>query len=193
MKNEKRPLFVTEISLNDFIALNLIGFEYRKHYYRRGKEVDGKLEPETEIEAKDTGEYVKDSQGNEHWVSYNGIFSKLQWDTVHINDIVIENIKFSKEQGWTNPICVAIHKEVLLPEEDYRKLNSNEIDWETRKRDCLFESAYLDKYLTRDGMQTYLIRCDVKHLYSKRNYFYTTDDYFQVDKRETKAVYLIHY
>lgn len=193
MKNEKKELFVTEISLEDFLALNLVGYEHKKHYYRKKFETENSIRPEQEISCSDTGEYVTDSKGNKHWVSYNDVYSKLTWDLVHLNDVVLENIRFSKEQGWNEPICVAIHEEVSLPEKDFRKLNSDEIDWELRKQHCLFESAYLDKYLTRGGMQTYLIRCDVKHLYSKRNYFYTTDDYFQIDKRETKAVYLIHY
>ena len=38
MQNEKKELFITEISLNDFLALNLIGYEQRKHYYRKGEE-----------------------------------------------------------------------------------------------------------------------------------------------------------
>ncbi|MCR4661702.1 MAG: hypothetical protein K5765_06885 [Clostridia bacterium] len=192
MKNEKKELFVTEISLNDFVALNLIGYEHRKHHYRRGKNHNGQLESETEIQVSDTGEFVSDSHGQKHWVSYSDVFSRLKWDEVHLNDVVLENIKFSKEQGWNAPICVAIHEETLLPEEDFKKTN-NEIDWEGRENACLFESSYLDKYMTPSGMQTYLLACNVKHLYSKRNYFYTIDDYFEIDKRETKAIYLIHW
>ena len=193
MQNEKKELFITEISLNDFLALNLIGYEQWKHYYRKGEEGEEHIRKETEVEVQDTGEWITDSKGNKHWVSYNDVFSRIQFDMVLLNDLVLENIEFSKSEGWNGPICVAIHEEVCLPEENFKKPNSNEIDWDLRKKECLYESSYLDKFLTRGGMQTYLLRCDVKHLYSKRNYFYTTDDYFQVDKRETKAIYLIHW
>ena len=187
MKNEKKELFVTEISLEDFLRLDLIGYEHRKHHYRK------ETEKETEIEYQDTGEWIEDSKGGKHWVAFDDCFSRLQWDKVRLNDIVLENIEFSKEQGWTGAICVAIHEEIELNENDFRMINSDKIDLELKKEKELFESSYLDKWLTREGYQTYLIRCDVKHLYSRRNYFYTTDDYFDIDKRETKAVYLIHW
>ena len=193
MKNEKKELFVTEISLEDFLALNLVGYENRKHYFRKKHETENSIRPEQEVLSSDTGEWVKDSTGRNHWVTYDDVYSRILWDEVHLNDIVLENIKFSKEQGWNAPICVAIHEEVFLPEEEFRKLENYEVDFDLRKEKSLYESAYLDKYLTRAGMQTYLIRCGIKHLYSKRNYFYTTDGYFQVDKRETKAIYLIHW
>ena len=57
----------------------------------------------------------------------------------------------------------------------------------------LFQYSYLDKWLTRSGNQTYLIRCDVPHLYSEKRKFVTHDDYFEVPKSKTKAVYLIRY
>lgn len=183
MKNEKKELFITEISLEDFLKLNLVAYEHRTHFYKAEKE----------IEYKDTGEWVTDSHGNKHWVSYSDCFSRIMWDEVELNKKVLENIEFSKEQGWDGPICVAIHEEAKLDENDFRRIDTDEIDEKLKKSQELFEGSYLDKWLTREGNQTYLIRCDVKHLFSKRNHFYTTDDYFDIDKRETKAVYLIHW
>ena len=175
MKGESNPLQITHISWEDFQKLNLKGYEHRKHYYCGDKIVS----------ENETGEYVTDSHGGKHWVSYNNVCSKISWSEVSINKIVQENIEYSKEQGWRNPICVAIHEdrdEKLM--DDMFKDDPNMV---------LYRRAYLDKYLTRLGMQTYLVRCDVAHLYSKRNYFYTKDDYFEVDKRETKAIYLIYW
>ena len=182
MKGEKNPLQITHISLEDFKKLNLKGYKYGKHYYKQEQEEleDGSnayLAPE-EVTHEETGEYVTDSKGGIHWITYPGISSKMQWDEVSLNKIVEENIEFSKEMGWTGPICVALHNEPSYCGDLYADLYNN---------------SYCDKWTTRGDMRTYLTRCDVAHLYSKRNYFYTMDDFFQVDKRETKAVYLIYW
>ncbi len=179
MKGEKNPLQITHISWEDFKKLKLKGYEHRQHHYRRSEKGD---EP---ISNNETGEFITDSRGGRHWVAYQDVFSKVEWDEVSLNKIVEENIEFSKKEGWTNPICLAIHND-----RDEKLMDDMFADDPSM---VLYRRAYLDKYMTRLGMQTYLIRCDVAHLYSKRNYFYTKDDYFEVDKRETKAVYLIHW
>ena len=206
----KKCSTITEISLEDFLKLNLVGYEHRKHYYKTKQEKVGDgycYLPEQEIDYKDTGEWVKDSQGNPHWVQFDGIISKLVWDKVNLNDIVRENIEFSNEEGFKNRcICVAIHTEPSEEEieEITKKFNyvksyregSNNLTKYTREEayeQLLFEYSYLDKWLTRSGNQTYLLRCDVQHLYSEKRKFVTHDDYFEVPKSETKAVYLIRY
>ena len=180
MKNEKKELFITEISLEDFKKLNLIGYQHTKHYYKINRDGDHML-PETEVDYEQTGEIVEDSEGTPHWVSHKGFFTRLEWDKVELNQLVDELIEKCKEIGSTNPICVAIHEEV----EDENASGDMSIN--------MFQSSYLDKWLTPMGMQTFITGIDVKHLYSKRNYFYDTGDYFEIDKRETKAIYLIHW
>lgn len=181
MKNEKKEMFITEISLEDFKKLNLTGYQQMKHYYKIERVSDGNggemITPEVEVDYEQTGEIVKDSQGTPHWVSHKDIFTKLQWDKVDLNQVVDELIAKSKECDFTNPICIAIH----------------EIHDNKNEEISMCESSYLDKYLTPMGMQTFLAIIDVSHLYSRRNYFYIDYDYFQIDKRVTKAIYLIHW
>lgn len=176
MKNEKKEMFITEISLEDFKKLNLTGYQQVKHYYKITREGNHML-PETEVDYEQTGEIVKDSQGTPHWVSHKDIFTKLQWDKVDLNQVVDELIAKSKECNFTNPICIAIHE-----------IHDNE-----NEEISMCESSYLDKWLTPMGMQTFLAIMEVSHLYSRRNYFYIDNEYFQIDKRETKAIYLIHW
>ena len=95
-----------------------------------------------------------------------------------MNQVVDELIAKSKECNFTKPVCIAIH-------EIHDSPNSTEIS--------MCESSYLDKWLTPMGMQTFLAIMDVGHLYSRRNYFYIDDECLQIDKRETKAIYLIHW
>ena len=133
MKNEKKELFVTEISLEDFLRLDLNGYQHRKHHFICGKEGEDFIQPEREVTENETGEWVEDSHGGKHWVAFKDCYSKVTWDLVKLGDIVLENIAFSKEQGWKNPICVAIH---------------------TDDSEDMFENSYLDKYLTPPYGQT---------------------------------------
>lgn len=183
---------ITDISLEDFLKLNLVAYAHRKHYYNK----DNK-----EISYEQTGEWINDSQGSKHWVSFEGIYSKLVWDKVNLNEEVLDNIEFSNEEGFKNRcICVAIHtepteKEVRELKDLYNKNRpeDHQVSYEEAYEYLLFEYSYLDKWLTRCGHQTYLLCCDVEHLYSEKRKFATHDDYFEVPKSETKAVYLIRY
>ena len=168
MKNEKNPLRITEISWEDFQKLDLKGFRHRRYFYKGSEE--------KKINPNDIGEFVTDSNGGKHWVQFADVFTKVDWERINLNDIVKENIELSKKERWTGAICLALHKEEDCEIDDY-----------------YFENSYLDKWLTREGNQSYLIRCDVEHLYSRRNYFYTKDDYFDIPKNETRAVYLIYW
>ena len=191
---------ITDISLEDFLKLNLVGYAHRKHYYKKKQETENSISPEIEISFDETGEWVKDSEGNPHWVQFKGVFSRIAWDKVNLNEVVLENIEFSNEEGFENRcICVAIHtepseEEIKKEYEDVKKAFPNSL-WtlDDIRSKALLECSYLDKWLTRSGNQTYLIRCDVKHLYSERRKFVTHDDYFEIPKSETKAVYLIRY
>lgn len=193
----KRSSLITEISLEDFLKLNLIAFEHRKKFFNKERQ---------EISYDKTGEIVTDSQGKRHWVDYDGVYSKVVWEKVNLNDIVKENIEFSEKEGFKNRcICVAIHTEPSEEEikevmkqfnyvKSYREREKlTKFTYEEAYEKLLFEYSYLDKWLTRCGNQTYLICCDVSHLYSEKRKFCTHDDYFEIPKNQTKAVYLVRY
>lgn len=186
MKGEKKELGIIHITWEKFQKLNLHGYRHVRKYFRR---VDDSVADISEV-----FETVKDSNGDPHVVNKSGYYSKLIWERVSLNDIVSEEIEFSKKEGWTGDICLAIHNEIS--ESDIEEIRSTFLGIKNEEdimSYCLFSKSYLNKYLTRSGNQTYLIRCDVNHLYSKRNYFYTKDDYFEVPKSCTKAVYLINW
>lgn len=187
----KKCKLITEISLEDFLKLNLTAYEHHKHYFNaKGKE----------ISYEETGEWIVDSKGGKHWCVFDGTFSKLSWDEVSLNKIVLENVEFSKKEGFENNcICVAIH-DIPSDEEikqEYEKFSSEfpKTHWTTEdmRSILLFTNSYLDKYLTIGGNQTYLLRCDVPHLYSEKRKFCTHDEYFEIPKKGTKAVYLVRY
>ena len=193
-KHMKKCNLITEINLEDFLKLNLTAYEHRTHFYNeKGEEIEH------------TGKWLIDSKGERHWETYKGIYSRITWDKVDLNEIVLENVEWSKQEGFKNRcICVAIHTEP--PEEEIeegmktgnhsaqakgepiRKCTREEV-YQT----LLFKYSYLDKWITRSGCQTYLLRCDVPHLYSEKRKFCTHDDYFDIPKSETKAVYLVRY
>ena len=187
----KKSNLITEISLQDFLKLDLYAYEHRVHFYNK----DGK-----EIHYEATGTWMKDNQGDPHWVPFDGCYSKNLWDKVSLNEIVKENISFSEKEKFENHcICVAIHtepsEEEIEKEFEELKCRFPNSRWtlEDMRSKFLFEYSYLDKWLTRAGNQTYLIRCDVPHLYSEKRKFCTHDDYFEIPKNQTKAVYLIYY
>jgi len=122
------------------------------------------------------------------------INGSVKWIEINANDLVREYIEESLKQGWKNPICLAIY-EPVTEDEIKEIMDSYPGLWNYGEaRDfCLYSKSYLDKYMTPFGAQTYLIRGDVEHLYSKRNHFYTKDDYFDVQKMNTLDVYLISF
>lgn len=192
----KKCNLITEISLEDFLKLNLTAYEHRKHFYNEKGE---------EIDYEHTGEWLVDSKGGKHWEVYKGTYSRITWDKVDLNEVVLENVEWSKQEGFKNRcICVAIHTEPTEEEiEEGMKMDNYSVQAKgepirkyTREETCqtlLFKYSYFDKWITRSGYQTYLLRCDVPHLYSEKRKFCTHDDYFEIPKSETKAVYLVRY
>jgi len=170
MKNN----FITEISLEDFKKLNLIGYRNTKVYFNeKGFET---------IEEKSN--------------SYKFLMRPLS-----INDELDKNIKYCKENNW-NKIAIAIHVEPS-EEEIEEGMKSFTFDTKTCKRRnlnrdeayefALLDASYLDKFMNRfSGHQTFQIGCGIDHIYSNRDYWYATEDYWKVKKKETKAIYLIH-
>lgn len=192
----RKTNLITEISLEDFLKLNLTAYEHRKHFFN---------EKDEEIDYEQTGELLTDNNGDKHWVTHKGGYSRITWDKVSLNDIVLENVKWSEEEGFKNRcICVAIHtdpseEEILegMKANNYLvQIKGKSVRKFTREetyQTLLFKYSYFDKWLTNSGGQTYLLRCDVPHLYSEKRKFCTHDDYFDIPKSETKAVYLVRY
>lgn len=192
----RKTNLITEISLEDFLKLNLTAYEHRKHFFN---------EKDEEIDYEQTGELLTDNNGDKHWVTHKGVYSRITWDKVSLNDIVLENVKWSEEEGFKNRcICVAIHtdpseEEILegMKANNYLvQIKGKSVRKFTREetyQTLLFKYSYFDKWLTNSGGQTYLLRCDVPHLYSEKRKFCTHDDYFDIPKSETKAVYLVRY
>ena len=162
----KKSKLITEISLSDFLDLKLKGKRHRRNYY---DSLTGQKLPE---DAK-TGEWLTDSRGTQHWVSYGNIVSRIEWEEVDLGMLVQRAIVFAKEDNLPGYVCVAIHTE--------------------EKGVDSFSNSYLDKWLTREGNQTYLIGVGIEHLYVGKHKFYTKGDYFQFSKRETARVYMIKY
>lgn len=102
----------------------------------------------------------------------------FEWESVSLNDVLDQNIKFLLMGGWESdleklncPVTVAIHVCNGPDPDDY----------------------YLDKFMNRfSGARTYQFGLGIKHLYSTRDYFEDKEDYWRVLKRETKAIYRIH-
>lgn len=193
----KDNILITEISLEDFLKLNLVGYKNRRHFFdKNGKEV-------SHTEAINV---ITDDQGNDRWIINPDIYSKFMWDKVDLNKVVLENVEFSEKEGFKNRcICLALHKEPSRKEieevmktynyvKSYKEKNALvKYTEEEAYNKLLFNYSYLDKWLTMSGYQTYLIRCDVPHLYSEKRKFCTHDDYFEVPKNETKVIYLVRY
>ena len=161
----KKSSLITEIKLEDFLKLGYVGFQHRKVYY---KNLDEKLG-----EGEATGEWVVDSRGGRHWVAYEGIFSRTEWEEVNLGNLVQEYVDYARKNNIPGCICVALHK--------------------NGGRGDLFQDSYLDKWLTREGPQTYLIGCGIEHLYVGKHKFYAKGDYFEFSKKETGEVYLIEF
>ena len=112
----KRSKLITELTIDEFrkIAGIITVAEHRRHYFNK----EGK-----EIGPNQIGEFVVDSQGNQHWINYEGIHSAVLWDNKSLLYKVEKAIEMSEKNNLPNRcICVAIHKKPSLEEiEDLMK------------------------------------------------------------------------
>ena len=155
--------FITEISYEDFIRLGLVGYR------------------NTRVEV------------DEH--SY-----RMEMLPVDLAEEIKGELDFCLKDGYRT-IAVAIHTE---PTEEAiqecmklwtfdNKSGRRNYTREEAYKFALYEYSYLDKFMNRfTGHQTFQIGCGIEHLYSNRDYWYIKDDYWQVRKKETKAIYLVH-
>lgn len=184
----KKSTLITELTFEEFkqrIGDTAIVSEHRKCYFDK----DGH-----EVSFQQTGEIVTDSLGKKHWVGYDGFYSKIIWINKSLLKIVEKAIEAAEEDGLPNHcICVAIHKGPNIEEVTKFMEEHNIKEYYDAKQMLNYEHSYLDKWLTPQGAQTYLIGCNIKHLYVGKHKFYCKEDYFEFKKKDTEVVYLINY
>lgn len=150
--------FVTEISLEDFKRLNLIGY-------------------------KNTRVDIDEHSHRNDMLPYK------------LNEEIDKELEFCKKEGYTT-IVVAIHNEPTEDQIQHEMELYNTYHGEMRKNTkeeafslALFSASYILRFT---GFQTYSLSCGVEHVYSNRDYWYDRNGEWQVKKKETKAIYLIH-
>lgn len=159
--------FITEISEEDFKKLQLQGYDNKK------------------VEAQDyfTFDFIKCELND-----------KLEEYKHYLTDLIQEGEKLP----WVIALC--IHTE---PTEEainyYLSTFKNVATGEPLVREeafklALYDFSYFDKWMDRCGHTTYEFGVGINHLYSTRDKWVAKDwiDYFEVRKRDTKAVYIIH-
>lgn len=169
--------FITEISEEDFKRLNLVGYD---------------------------NERVDNSDGS----------FKFQFVQKRLNDKLEEYKKYLAETilkdkvdlPWVMAVCIHTEptKEVIVKEKELLEAaiaNPNHPDhgaiMDYSKEAyllALYDFSYLDKWMDRSGHTTYEFGIGLDHLYSTRDKWQAKGwiDYFEVRKKDTKAVYIIH-
>lgn len=175
---------ITHISWEEFQKLNLTGYEGFKHY----KDDKGNT-----VQEEETGEWLIDSRGDKHYVSFRNYYFFYDWKEVKLNDVVQQNILFSEANNFKNRcICVALHTE---PSEDevsevLDEPNNKATSIEEAVKQLLFQYSFRERFCFP---KTYSICCDIDHLYSKRRKFCSHSDYYELPKDEVKHIFLVHY
>lgn len=110
------------------------------------------------------------------WIK-DGEYKKLCWILVNLNNEIEENIRYFKYEVKTGckSVVVAIHKNI-----EHIKDYMNYDDF-----------YYYDKWLNRSGASTYQLGCDIEKLYTTKNKWYIIEDYFDIPREETEAIYFI--
>ena len=171
-----RNNFITEISEEDFKKLNLKGYDNER------------------VDHKD-GSY-----------SFRFLQKDLNYKLDEYKKQLAETIlKEGIDLPWTIAVCIhveptgdAIEKEAEL----LQKLIANPnhpahnaiIDYSKEAYlQALYNFSYLDKWMDRSGHTTYEFGMGIDHLYSTRDKWVAHwIDYFEVRKKDTKAVYIVH-
>lgn len=160
--------FVTEISEEDFKRLRLKGYDNERVEFKDGTSVFKFIEKELNSVLDDYKEYLADTiKGGENlpWVIAVCIHTEPQE----------EDIKYIKDTFFKGP-----NKERYSDEEAFNE--------------ALYDYSYYDKWMDRMGHTTYEMGIGLDHLYSTRDKWEARGwiDYFEVRKKETKAVYIVH-
>lgn len=167
--------FITEISEEDFRKLNLVGYDNEK---------------------------VDNGDG-----SYGFRFIQKR-----LNDILEKNkqylaeliLKDTMHLPWVITVCVHIEPTKKDIDEEAASLKTIAaarlpsdaiVDYEREAYlQALYNFSYLDKWMDKSGHTTYEFGVGLDHLYSTRDKWQARGwiDYFEVRKKDTKAVYVIH-
>lgn len=156
--------YITEISLEDFKKLNLIGYQNTRVDTGENSYRMEMLPVELNKKIDENLQFCKDE-------GYTTIVVAIHTDPT--------------EEDITNEM-----KNFVLDTKTGEKRNLTE---EEAFKLALYDASYLDKFMNRfTGHQTFQIGCGIKHLYSTRDYYECHGDYWKVKKNETKAIYMIH-
>lgn len=166
--------FITEISEEDFRSLNLVGYD---------------------------NERVNNDDGS---FSFKFIKKRLNDKLDEYKRYLAETILKDKvDLPWVMAVCIhiepakeAIDEEVSLLEAASARVTSGAcVDYAKEAYlQALYNFSYLDKWMDRSGHTTYEFGIGLDHLYSTRDKWQAKGwiDYFEVRKKDTKAVYIIH-
>lgn len=160
--------FITEISEEDFRKLNLIGYD---------------------------NERVENADG-----SYSFKFFKkdLNEKLDEYKKYLLELIEDGHELPWTIAVCVhylPTDESLAYYINNFKNIETGgKLTAEEAYHLALYDFSYYDKWMDKAGHTTYEFGVGIDHLYSTRDKWIAKDwlDYFEVRKRETKAVYIIH-
>lgn len=160
--------FITEISEEDFKKLQLQGYDNKKI----NTDTDGYV----------TFDFVKCELND-----------KLEEYKHYLADLIQEGEKLP----WTIALC--IHTEPTEEAINYYASTFKDVatgkamSREESFKQALYDFSYFDKWMDRSGHTTYEFGVGIDHLYSTRDKWVAHwIDYFEVRKRDTKAVYIIH-
>lgn len=125
---------------------------------------------------------------------------KMVTTEVKLNDVLDREIQFLLETGTGKsfkslalPVTIAIHEP--YPKSFYNKMRAampNNTDEEVKDY-CESVYMYFDKFMDRlTGPASFEVGIGIKHLYSTRDYYEARDDYWRVNKKDTKVIYRIN-
>lgn len=128
------------------------------------------------------------------WITLEDGTKRLGWKKVILND-EIDDVKKDWDEyfkGSPRTIVIAIHNDWELAEE-YEKIWNESDPKDIRTRANLPDGFYYwDKFLNKLGATTYQLGCGISKLYSRETKWYITEDYFDINKKETQDVFFIH-
>jgi hypothetical protein len=161
--------YITEISEQDFKKLNLVGYDNER------VEID-----ENSYELK----FIK-----------KNLNDKLEEYKQYLAETIIKD---KINLPWVMAVCIHTEPDPLYV--DYMKLTTVSATGKNDLTDAeafnlsLYDYSYYDKWMDKAGHKTYEFGIGLDHLYSTRDKWLAKGwiDYFEVRKKDTQAVYIIH-
>ena len=161
--------FITEISEEDFKKLNLIGYDNER------------------IENPD-GSY-----------SFEFIKKNLNYRLEEYKKYLAELILKDKlDLPWIITVCIhtePTEEDIVYQQKTFKKIeDGSTYAYDEAYHLALYDYSYYDKWMDKAGHTTYEFGVGLDHLYSTRDKWQAQGwiDYFEVRKKDTKAVYIIH-